>query len=388
MLRVRATVDVRGFDLELEVDAGSVVAVLGPNGAGKSTLLGIVAGLIRPDTGRVELGGRVLTDIAERTAESRTAESRTTPPHRRSVSLLAQQALLFPHMSVLDNVAFAPRSAGMGRRASRDRATTWLEAVDAVALADRRPHQLSGGQAQRVAIARALAADPELLLLDEPMAALDVSTAPALRSLLRTVLRESGRTALMVTHDPLDVLALADRAVVIDGGRIVEDGSVRDVLTRPRSAFAARIAGTNLVHGTLTDTGVDTEIGVVHGVCDDDCEPGAEGAAVFPPSAVAVYTDVPHGSPRNVLRVTVAELEARGATVRVRSASGLAAEITTAAAADLRLEPGATVWFVVKATEVLVHRVSSGVAHPEPADRHHTENPQPVHGGTGGGESR
>ncbi|WP_226434916.1 sulfate/molybdate ABC transporter ATP-binding protein [Rhodococcus yananensis] len=349
-LHVHATVDVRGVDLDLDVESGSVVAVLGPNGAGKSTLLGIVAGLIRPDHGLVELGGRTLTD---------TGTSTHVPPHRRSVALLAQQALLFPHMTALDNVAFAPRSAGLRRRAARERAETWLAAVDAVSLADRRPYQLSGGQAQRIAIARALAADPELLLLDEPMAALDVSTAPAVRSLLRTVLRESGRTALMVTHDPLDVLALADRAVVVGDGRIVEDGSVHDVLTRPRSAFSARIAGTNLLAGALVDAGVDTEVGVVHGVCDADCEPGAAGAAVFPPSAVAVYSDAPHGSPRNVLRVTVAELEARGATVLVRSGSGVAAEITTAAAADLRLEPGAEVWFVVKATEVHIHRVSA-----------------------------
>ncbi|MEE2035077.1 sulfate/molybdate ABC transporter ATP-binding protein, partial [Rhodococcus chondri] len=253
--------------------------------------------------------------------------------------------------------AFAPRSTGAGRRVARRTALLWLGAVDAADLADRQPHELSGGQAQRVAIARALAADPQLLLLDEPMAALDVTTAPAIRSLLRRILRDTGRTALMVTHDPLDVLALADRVVVIESGRIVEDGTVRDVLTRPRSAFAARIAGTNLLTGVAGAEGLATEVGMVHGALDRDCVPGASAVAVFTPAAVAVYPEPPHGSPRNSIRVRVGELEARGATVVVRAEqAGLAAEITTAAVADLDLEPGMDVWFVVKATEVGIHR--------------------------------
>ncbi|OOL29440.1 molybdenum ABC transporter ATP-binding protein, partial [Rhodococcus rhodochrous] len=221
---------------------------------------------------------------------------------------------------------------------------------------DRRPHQLSGGQAQRVAIARALAADPGLLLLDEPMAALDVTAAPAVRSLLRTVLRGPGRTALVVTHDPLDALALADRAVVLDDGRIVEEGTVRDVLSRPRSAFAARIAGLNLLAGTVTADGLDTPVGRVRGVLDDDCASGNSAVAVFTPAAVAVYPEEPHGSPRNSFAVVVGELEVHGATVLVRAAeSGITAEVTTSAAADLALAPGATMWFVVKATEVRIH---------------------------------
>ncbi|TCN45831.1 molybdate transport system ATP-binding protein [Rhodococcus sp. SMB37] len=348
-LQVQASVDERDFMVDLEVDEGSTVAVLGPNGAGKSTLLGVISGLLRPDRGRVELGDRVLID---------TASGAAIPPHKRSVALLAQQALLFPHLTALDNVAFAPRSAGKRRRVAREVAMRWLKAVDAVEFADRTPHQLSGGQAQRIAVARALAADPELLLLDEPMAALDVATAPAVRSLLRRVLRDDGRTALIVTHDPLDVLALADRVIVVEGGRIVEDGPVRRVLTRPRSAFGARIAGTNLLGGIVEAGGLATEVGVVHGLVDDDCTPGTAAAAVFLPSAVAVYTEPPHGSPRNALCVEVGELEARGATVLVRASGGLTAEITTAAAAELTLEPGATVWFVVKATEIRIHRAA------------------------------
>ncbi|MBC2590237.1 MULTISPECIES: ABC transporter ATP-binding protein [Rhodococcus] len=346
-LRLRARVGSRDVDLAVAVESGRVLAVLGPNGAGKSTLLNVIAGLLQPDDGRIELDGCVLTDTAAGVA---------VPPHRRGVALLAQQPLLFPHLSVLDNVAFAPHSAGRGRSAARAAALRQLAAVDATELADRRPHQLSGGQAQRVAIGRALAADPRLLLLDEPMAALDVTAAPAVRSLLRTVLRGPGRTALVVTHDPLDALALADRAVVLDDGRIVEEGTVRDVLSRPRSAFAARIAGLNLLAGTVTADGLDTPVGRVRGVLDDDCAPGNSAVSVFTPAAVAVYPGEPHGSPRNSFAVVVGELEVHGATVLVRAAeSGITAEVTTSAAADLALAPGATMWFVVKATEVRIH---------------------------------
>lgn len=347
-LHVEARVEARGVDLSLDVESGGVLAVLGPNGAGKSTLLNLVAGLLRPDTGRIVLGDRVLTD---------TGTGVDVPPHRRSVALLAQEALLFPHLTAVGNVAFAPRSVGTGRRQAHREAMRWLDAVDAAEFADRRPRELSGGQAQRVAIARALAARPRLLMLDEPMSALDVTAAPAIRSLLRRILRERDRTALVVTHDPLDVLALADRVAVIDGGTVVETGSVREVLTRPRSAFAARIAGVNLVAGTAAADGLDTDLGPVHGILDTGCRPGDRAVAVFSPAAVAVYTDEPHGSPRNSFRVTVADLEAHGATVLVRAAgSGLAAEITAAAVADLVLEPGAQVWFVVKATEIGIHR--------------------------------
>lgn len=349
-LHVHARVDARSVDFDLDVASGSVVAILGPNGAGKSTLLNLIAGLVLPDEGRIELGGRILTDTSAGVA---------VPPHRRSVALLAQQALLFPHLTAAGNVAFAPRSAGMSRRAAHTEALRWLDAVDAVAFADRKPHRLSGGQAERVAIARALAADPQLLLLDEPMAALDVAAAPAIRSLLRRILREDRRTALVVTHDPLDALALADRVVVVESGRVVEHGAVRDVLTRPRSAFAAQIAGMNLIAGTVTADGVETEVGAVHGVVDEECVPGDVAAAVFSPAAVAVYVDEPHGSPRNAFEVTVTEVEARGSTVLVRTGvAGLAAEVTPAAVADLGLEPGSAVWFVVKAMEIRVHRAA------------------------------
>ncbi|MFI9507509.1 sulfate/molybdate ABC transporter ATP-binding protein [Nocardia sp. NPDC052566] len=246
-LEVVARLADRDLDVEIEVAAGEVLAVLGPNGAGKSTLLEIVSGLVVPDAGRVRLGARTLTD---------TAKSVVVPPHRRGISLLAQDSLLFPHLTVAQNVAFGPRSRGARAAAARTIARDWLAAVDATEFAERKPGQLSGGQAQRVALARALAVDPHLLLLDEPMAALDVAVAPAMRALLRRVLRDHSptdtrtRSAILVTHDIIDALTLADRLVVIESGRVVESGPVATVLARPRSSFAARIAGVNLIVGT------------------------------------------------------------------------------------------------------------------------------------------
>lgn len=349
-VRVDVSLDQRDVEFDISLDDGKVLAVLGPNGAGKSTLMLMVAGLLRPDRGRIELGGTVVCD---------TGTGTFIPPHARGVAMLTQQALLFPHMTVAANVAYAPRCAGQSRSAARATAQHWLTAVGAVDLAGRRPAELSGGQSQRIAVARALAADPRLLLLDEPMAALDVTAAPALRRVLREVLR--GRTAMIVTHDVLDALAIADTVAVVDGGRVVESGPVRQVLTSPRSEFAARIAGLNLVAGIIGDRGfLRTSWGAdVFGTGEVD--PGAAAVALFRPGAVAVHLDPPHGSPRNIIEVTIAELDIHGSVVRVRGnaqpdgGAGLTADITAAAAADLDLEPGTTAYFVVKAQEVELH---------------------------------
>jgi len=344
------------LDAALAVEAGQVLAILGPNGAGKSTVLGVLAGLLRPERGRVELGGRVLTD---------TATGTEVPTHRRRVGLLAQQPLLFPHLTAAANVAFGPRCAGVDRRTADRTARRWLAEVDAGELADRRPAQLSGGQAQRVALARALAGEPELLLLDEPLAALDVDSAPAMRALLRRVVRDAGRTTVLVTHHVLDALVLADHVLVLTGGAAVEQGPARDVLARPRSGFAARVAGLNLVRGTAAAGGLRTADGtLVAGLCSEPLVEGAAAVAVFPPSAVAVFPARPGGSPRNVAEVRLAALEPRGDVVRLRAAApshapgwvdGLAADVTPAAVADLGADVGARLWFAVKATEVSVH---------------------------------
>ncbi|MGH3874606.1 MAG: sulfate/molybdate ABC transporter ATP-binding protein [Pseudonocardiaceae bacterium] len=348
-LHLEVTVRRGDFDLNatVQVGPGEVVAVLGRNGSGKSTLLAAVAGQLRPDTGRIVLDGRVLTD---------TAAGVQLAPHRRRIGLLAQEPLLFPHLSVLDNVAFGPRAGGRRRPQARAAALRHLTEVDAAQFAQRRPRRLSGGQAQRIALARALAADPDLLLLDEPLSAVDVELAPALRSLLRTVLAD--RLALIVTHQVIDALVLADRVVVLDGGRVVEQGPTREVLTRPRSAFAARLAGLNLVSGTATASGLRAEDGTELAGTTESTVLGAAAVAVFTPAAVAVYMDPPKGSPRNVISDRVAALEPNGTLVRVRGAAGLAADITPVAAVELGLHTGAGVSFVVKAAEVAVYPVN------------------------------
>lgn len=237
--------------------------------------------------------------------------------------------------------------------------------MDADGLAARKPGQLSGGQAQRVALARALAANPRLLLLDEPLAALDVDAAPAMRGLLHQVLRRQEKPTVLVTHDVLDAVVLADRLVVLLDGCIVEQGQTREVLARPQDAFTARVAGLNLVPGVATADGISFGDGTISGRTVEALEQGEDAAAVFAPSAVAVHREQPHGSPRNAIPVRLAALEPRGDVVRVRGAvrdCALAADVTPAAVADLRLAPGDEVWFVVKAAEVAIHPLSGGAA--------------------------
>ncbi len=343
-----ATVTDRGVDLAFDVAPGETVALLGPNGSGKSTVLAVTAGLLRPAAGRVSLGGRPLTVRGSRDRDLH------VPPHDRQVSLLAQEPLLFPHLSVLDNVAFGPRSRGDSRPGSRAAANHWLREVGVEDLADRRPAQLSGGQAQRAAVARALAADPKLLLLDEPLAALDVAVTPALRQVLRRVLAE--RTVVLVTHDALDALVLADRVVVIDDGAIVEQGDCSEVLSKPRSPFTAQIAGLNMLTGTWRDDAVLTETGrrLEGQPSGPPPRAGDPVVAVFSPNAVSVFLDSPGGSPRNALEVTITHLDPHGGRIRVRTAE-LSADITPQAAAELDLTPGSRAFFAIKATEIAVY---------------------------------
>jgi molybdate transport system ATP-binding protein len=355
-LRVEAAVTDRGVDVAFEVAAGETVALLGPNGAGKSTVLAVLAGLLRPDRGRVSLAGRELTRVDRPPVEGARARppSIDVPPHDRQVSLLAQEPLLFPHLSVLENVAFGPRSAGAGRTAARRTAEHWLAEVGIADLADRRPARLSGGQAQRAAVARALAADPQLLLLDEPMAALDVEVAPFVRQMLRRVLAD--RTVVLVTHDALDALLLADRVLVVEDGRIIEQGPSADVLAQPRNPFTAQLAGLNMVAGTWRAGALETASGMrlEGGVSEPAPQEAAPVVAAFAPQAVSVFLAAPGGSPRNAVEAVVTQLEPYAGRVRVRS-SELSADITPQAAADLDLAPGSRVHFVVKATEVVVH---------------------------------
>ncbi len=348
-LEVSATVAARGLDVAFGVGSGEVLAVVGPNGAGKSSAAAVVAGLLRADRALVRVGDRTLTD---------TDAGVNVPVHRRRVGLLQQEPMLFPHMSVQGNVAFAA-----GQRCARH----WLERVDAAALSDRRPGELSGGQAQRVALARALAAEPDVLLLDEPLAGLDVAAAASVRTALRDVLtdREMGTfPTVLITHDLLDVLGLADRVLVLQDGRIADSGTVAEVFAAPRSGFGARIAGVNMVRGVVTGPGSLLSGGQLwHGVQAEGeyLAVGGVAVAVFSPAVVSVYRVQPHGSPRNCFPVRIAGLELAGGVVRVRAAEqndrlpGLAADVTPDAVADLRLSIGDSVWFSVKTQSVSLH---------------------------------
>lgn len=352
-LTFRASLAERHFDAELSLAPGEKVALLGHNGSGKSTLLSILAGTLRPDSGSALLDGKELFALGD-------GRRHWTLPHTRGIALLAQDALLFPHLSVLENVAFGPRVAGASPASSRARAEHWLKEVGVPELADRRPRQLSGGQAQRVAIARALAASPKLLLLDEPMAALDVAVAPLLRRVLGRVLVD--QATIIVTHDLLDALLLADRIVVLNQGQVAESGRTDEVLQHPRTRFTARIAGLNLIRGDYAEGAVTDGQGLsVAGTFRDGVTPvtGERAAAVFPPSAVSIFRRPPDGSPRNNVPVTVAGLEPRGELVRVRADDHhghfLAADVTLRAVAELDLYPGCEATFSVKATGVTIY---------------------------------
>ncbi|WP_104165431.1 sulfate/molybdate ABC transporter ATP-binding protein [Arthrobacter sp. SX1312] len=328
-LTFTATLAERGFDVAFELAPGETLAVLGPNGAGKSTLLTLLAGLLAPSMGRAELDGTVLFDVG---ADRRTL----VEPRHRGVSLLAQEALLFPHLTALENVAFGPRSRGVDRTAARATALSWLDRVGAADLAGRRPGRLSGGQAQRVAIARALAADPSLLLLDEPLSALDVTVAPAIRTLLRDVLVD--RSAIIVTHDPLDAFLLADSVLILDGGRVVESGATAVVLTRPVTSFGAHLAGLNLVTGLRTAEGFRSEEGWVLPLADTAPE-GTSLALAVRPGRVTVSRSAVTAPGTACIAAEVDDVEHRGDLVRLH-AGGMAADVAPSDVVALGIVPG------------------------------------------------
>lgn len=349
-LMVTAQLPERGVQLELEVPSGRTTALVGPNAAGKSTLLALVGGMLRPHSGRIVLEDRVLVDIDD----GRTGT--WVPPHARGVATLSQDPMLFPHLSALGNIMFGLRARGMPARRARAEAMRWLEEIGLADLAGRKPAQLSGGQAQRVAIARALATEPRLLLLDEPLAALDIDVAPFLREQLRRFL--GGRTALVVTHDVLDALTLAQNLAVIETGHLIEHGPTSEVLTLPHSAFAARFGGLNLLSGTWDGHALRLDTGTPL----RSTRPGGPGTgrageemhAAFRPSAVTLVGAGTAASDSTVLTRTVSALEPKGDVVRVR-AEEIAADVSAQQVAELALVPGQAVALAVSAPEVTIY---------------------------------
>ncbi len=336
--------------LDLTVEPGEVVALLGPNGAGKTTALRAIAGLLALDRGRIALDDTVW-DEPPRTFRT---------PDRRPIGVVFQDYLLFNHLSCLENVAFGLRARGVEKQTARLEATRWLETVGLSEYARTRPRALSGGQAQRVALARALATDPELLLLDEPLAALDAGTTLHVRAELGQHLnRFEGRT-LLVTHDPLDAMVLADRLVIIENGQVVQDGKPTEVAHRPRTDYVAQLVGLNLYRGDASGTAVRLPEGGTITLAEPATGPVH---VAFPPTAVSLYVDPPSGSPRNTWPAVVTGIEQHAHTVRVRldaSPTGppdLLADITPAAVADLHLTPGQPLHTTLKATEVHTYPV-------------------------------
>jgi len=347
MLTAQVAVRLGTLDLDVSIDAtpGEIVAVLGPNGAGKTTFLRAVAGLVPLTQGRVVLDEVVLEDAARHVH---------VPPERRPIGVVFQEYLLFPHLTALENVAFGLRARGVAGSDARTRAGSWLERLGVGDCAEARPGALSGGQAQRVALARALAIDPRLLLLDEPLAALDASARGAVRRDLRRHLASFAGIRILITHDPLEAVALAERLVILERGRVVQTGSPAEVTQRPRSRYVADLVGVNLLRGTAARGLVALSGGAVLQSAD-----GVDGDvfAVIHPRAVALHRARPEGSPRNVWRGRASALDFQGDRVRVgvEGEMPIVAEVTPAAVRELDLAEGGEVWVSVKATEISVY---------------------------------
>lgn len=322
-----------GFQLDVTFAVGNAetVGLLGPNGAGKSTVLDCLAGLIVPDSGRIVIDDEVIFDAG-----------RFVPPEQRRIGMVFQDLLLFEHLSVADNVAF-----GAGGRS----VVPWMESLHIADLADRRPSELSGGQAQRVALARALAADPKVLLLDEPFSALDVEARRDVRRAVADHLAGFAGPRLVVTHDPDEAMLLCDRILVIEEGRITDDAAPGEIRLRPRTRYAAELVGTNHLRGEAVDGTVDVDGHPVH--IADRTISGPVSLRVRP-TAISVAVDRPTGSPRNVWKTRIERLEPLGDRMRILTGGPLplAVEVTSEAGRVLGLAPGIEIYVALKATEI------------------------------------
>jgi molybdate transport system ATP-binding protein len=338
------TLDLR---VELDVQPGELVALLGPNGAGKSSLLRAIGGLAPIDAGRIEVDGVVVDEPAA---------GLFVEPEHRSIGFVFQNYLLFEHMTVLENVAFGLRARRTPKSTARRTASEWLERVGLSDYANERSSSLSGGQAQRAALARALAPGPRVLLLDEPLAALDAGTRGTVRSDLRRHLDSFEGMRILVTHDPVDAYALADRVAVLEGGSIAQIGTIADVTAHPRSRYVADLVGTNLVVGTVTDGMLITDSGAR--IVIADALPGPSFAVIRPQSIALGRTAVSGSSVRNAWPGTVGDIDRLGDRIRLRVEGilPLTAEITATALEDLGLRPGDDVFASVKATDVESYR--------------------------------
>ena len=333
------------LDAAFTVAAGEVLALLGPNGSGKSTTLRALTGLLPLAGGRVVLDGTVLEDPAGRVRIA---------PEKRPIALMFQDYLLFPHMSALENVAFGLRCRGTDKKAARERAAQALARLGLEEVTEARPGAMSGGQQQRVAMARALVTDPRLLLLDEPLAALDVSTKTNVRRLLRDVLRRSDAANVLVTHDLLDAVALGDTMVVIENGKVVQTGTPAEVTARPRSNYVADLTGVNLLRGAARGTVLELDGG---GKLSCAAPPSGPALAVIAPARVSVARHRPERQEENAWPGQISAVDLMGDRVRVRvdGTPAITAEVQPAAVDELKLDDGGAVWVSVGSSDISVY---------------------------------
>ena len=333
------------LDAAFTVASGEVLALLGPNGSGKSTTLRALVGLLPLAGGRVVLDGTVLEDPAQRVK---------IPAEKRPIGLMFQDYLLFPHLSAVENVAYGLRAQGIDKKAAREKASGTMARLGLDGLAEAKPGSMSGGQQQRVAMARALVTDPKLLLLDEPLAALDVSTKTDVRRLLREVLRQSNAANVLVTHDLLDAVALGDRMIVIENGRIVQTGTPAEVTARPRSGYVADLVGVNLLRGTAHGTMLELDGGGQLMCAEPTTGPVL---AVIAPAGVSVYRQRPEGQEENIWPGQVSAVNLMGDRVRVRidGTPWITAEVPPAAVDELKLDDGGELWASVNPTAITVY---------------------------------
>ena len=335
----------RRGDWELNLDGlrceEGITALVGPNGTGKTSVLRLLAGLEALDAGSLSIGDEVVDDVDRRLHR---------PAHQRSVALVFQDHRLFGHLRAVDDVAFPLRRQGIDRRVARRRARDLLERVDMAGRFDARPAELSGGQRQRVALARALAAEPDVLLLDEPLASVDESSRRELRPVLTDV---PARSIVLVSHDPIEVRTLAGAVVVLDAGRVARAGSLDQITTDPGSRWAAAFMGANVVAGRAHQGVVATETGFPLTVVDQTSGPVH---VTFPAHAVTLHSTKPEGSARNTWPATVqrVDIEERRARVSLVGPLEVRADVTVSSVDDLGLRPGVKVWASVKATELAV----------------------------------
>ena len=342
---IRFEIGTLTLDIDLSVGE-EVVAILGPNGSGKTTLLRLLAGLCPIDEGRITIDGKVVDDPQEGVFVA---------PERREVGVVFQDYLLFPFLTARENVAFPLRCQKVPKGEARLRADEWLQRVGLGDRVTARPLELSGGQAQRVALARAVVSGPRVLLLDEPLSALDAAARIDIRRELREHLSRVRGARLVVTHDPVDASTLADRVVILEHGRIVQQGVMSEIAMHPRSNYVAELVGLNLFRGTASDGVVILDQGGEVVIADH----GARGnvCVVLHPRAVSLLLGEMQGSARNRWPGRIAELDNLGGRVRVRidASVPIVAEITSDAASDLRLEVGSDVIATVKASELQVY---------------------------------